>query len=42
MKVCSYQVQKSSQHENSGRKELKMQHCIGDLKKQDSQLEEES
>ena len=29
-------------HENSDRKEIKMQHCVGDLKNQDSQLEEES
>ena len=32
----------SSQHKNSGRRQIEMQHCGGDLKNQDSQLEEES
>ena len=40
MQLASYQ--KSSQHENSGRKYIKMQHCVGDLNNQDSQLEEEN
>ena len=34
--------QKSSQHENSSTKEIEIQHCVGDLRNQDSQLEEES
>ena len=38
--ACSQPVQKSSQHENSNRKEIKKHHCISDLKNQDSQLEE--
>ena len=42
VEACSYQGQKSRQHENNGRKEIKMQHCVGDFNNQDSQLEKES
>ena len=42
MKACSKQAQKSSQQEYSSRKEIKMQHFVGDFKNQDIQVEEES
>ena len=42
VEACSEQVQKSSQHENSSKKEIKMKLCVGDLKNQDSQVEEDN
>ena len=40
--IKSQEIYISAQHENSGRKDIKMQYCVGDLKNQDSQLEEEN